>query len=252
MAITNQERVGKAMDLLRDGLRPFAERELKAKPGDRWPSEVRAALPGRQLGQNKGDLLQDVAVLLAVMDKVWGAVFSAILGRADRNLVLELIDVRNRWAHQEPFSSRDAERALDSMARLLTSVSATPQADEVGKMKMELRRLTFDEQVRSEKRKAAGSLIEAAATGRLKPWREIVTPHADVASGRYQQAEVAADLWQGPLGEGTDEHRKPAEVFRRTHLIESPPRLLVGGGDRLLGRAATPGVQLQTKIGCCM
>src|SRR5256885_5349964 len=87
MAITNQERVGKAMDLLRDGLRPFAERELKAKHGDRWPSEVRAALSGRQLGQNKGELLQDVAVLLAVMDKAWGAVFSAILGRADRNLV---------------------------------------------------------------------------------------------------------------------------------------------------------------------
>ncbi len=63
-------------------------------------------------------------------------------------------------------------------------------------MKMELRRLMFDEQVRGEKRKVGGSLIEAAATGALKPWREVVTPHADVASGRYQQAEFAADLWQ--------------------------------------------------------
>ena len=68
MAITNQERVGKAMDLLRDGLRPFAERELKAKHGEHWLSEVRAALAGRQLGQNKSEALQDVAVLLAVMD----------------------------------------------------------------------------------------------------------------------------------------------------------------------------------------
>jgi hypothetical protein len=47
--------------------------------------------------------------------------------------------------------------------------------------------------VRGEKRKAGGSLIKAAP-GTLKPWREIVTPHADVASGRYQQAEFAADL----------------------------------------------------------
>ena len=54
----------------------------------------------------------------------------------------ELRDCRNKWAHQEPFSSDDADRALDSMARLLTAVSA-PQADEVGKMKMELRRLTL-------------------------------------------------------------------------------------------------------------
>src|SRR5437667_6327375 len=248
MAITNQERVGKAMDLLRDGLRPFAERELKAKHGDRWPSEVRAALSGRQLGQNKGDLLQDVAVLLAVMDKAWGAVFSAILGRADRNLVLELIDVRNRWAHQEPFSSRDAERALDSMVRLLTAVSA-PQADEVDKSMLELRRLTIDEQVRSEKRKAGGSLIEGTATGTLKPWREIVTPHTDVASGRYQQAEFAADLWQVHLGEGSDEYKKPEEFFRRTYLTESLKRLLVGGVQRVLAKGGDPGVQLQTNFG---
>src|SRR6266550_3614816 len=249
MAITNQDRVGKAMDLLRDGLRPFAERELKAKHGDRWSSEVKVALAGRQLGQGKGDALEDVAVLLAVMDKVWGAVFSTILGRADRNLVLELIDVRNRWAHQKPFSSDDTDRALDSMARLLTSVSATPQADEVGKMKMELRRLTFDEQVRSEKRKAGGSLIEAAATGTLKPWRETVTPHADVASGRYQQAEFAADLWQVHLGEGSDEYKKPQEFFRRTYLTESLKRLLVGGVQRVLGKGGDPVVQLQTNFG---
>jgi hypothetical protein len=60
-------------------------------------------------------------------------------------------------------------------------------------MKMELLRLRFDEQIRSEKRKSAGTAVESAATGNLKPWREVVTPHKDVASGRYQQAEFAAD-----------------------------------------------------------
>ena len=103
MAITNQDRVGKAMELLRSGLAPF-----------------------------------------------------------------------------EGFSSDDADRVLDSMARLLTAVSA-PQADDVTRIELELRRLTCDEHVRSEKRKAGGSLIEAAVTGTLKPWREIVTPHTDVA-----------------------------------------------------------------------
>ncbi len=248
MAITNQERVGKTMDLLRDGLRPFAERELKAKHGDHWPMEVKAALAGRSLIVGKSEPLQDVAVLLATMDKMWGAVFGGILGRSDRNLVLELIDVRNRWAHQEPFSSDDTDRALDSIARLLTAIAA-PQADEVGKMKMELRRLTYDEQVRGEKRKAGGSLIEASATGTLKPWREIVTPHADVASGRYQQAEFAADLWQVHLGEGSDEYKKPQEFFRRTYLTESLKRLLVGGVQRISGKGGDPVVQLQTNFG---
>lgn len=131
------------------------------------------------------------------------------------------------------------------MARLLTAVSA-PQADEVGRMKLELRRLTYDEQVRGEKRKAGDSLIEAAATGALKPWREVVTPHADVASGRYQQAEFAADLWQVHLGEGSDEYKKPQEFFRRTFLTESLKRLLVGGIQRISGQGGDPVVQLQT------
>ena len=41
-------------------------------------------------------------------------------------------------------------------------------------------------------------------------------PHPDVASGRYQQAEFAADLWQVYRGEGSDEYRDPVEFFRRT------------------------------------
>lgn len=248
MAVTNQERVGKAMDLLRDGLRPFAEREIKAKHGERWPVEVKAALAGRQVGQGKNDPLQDVAALLVVIDKLWGAVFGNTLGRSDRNLVLELIDVRNRWAHQEPFSGDDADRALDSMTRLLNAVSA-PQADEVGKMKQELRRLIYDEQVRGEKRKVGGALVEGAMTGSLKPWREVVTPHADVASGRYQQAEFAADLWQVHLGEGSDEYRNPREFFRRTFLTESLKGLLVGGVQRISGKGGDPVVQLQTNFG---
>jgi len=26
----------------------------------------------------------------------------------------------------------------------------------------------------------------------LKPWRDVITPHPDVAKGKYQQAEFAA------------------------------------------------------------
>ena len=80
---------------------------------------------------------------------------------------------------------------------------------------MELLRVRFDEQARGERRKQA-SLALGSTAGTLKPWREVVTPHRDVASGRYQQAEFAADLWQAHLGEGTDEYRDPVEFFRRT------------------------------------
>jgi len=249
MAVTNQERVGKAMELLRAGLAPFVDREIQSsvKGGSVRMDAVRRFSDDPILGQ-KPITQWDVAGLLKLMWETWNDVFGRTLGRADRSLVQELRDWRNKWAHQEPFSSDDADRALDSMNRLLAAVSA-PQADEIAKMKMELRRLIFDEQVRGEKRKAGGSLIEPAAAGNLKPWREVVTPHADVASGRYQQAEFAADLWQVHLGEGSDEYRKPTEFFRRTFLTESLKRLLVGGVQRLSGRGGDPVVQLQTNFG---
>ena len=51
----------------------------------------------------------------------------------------DLREHRNKWAHQQPFSSDDAYRALDSAHRLLTSISA-PQVRELDAFKQELRR----------------------------------------------------------------------------------------------------------------
>jgi predicted AAA+ superfamily ATPase len=248
MAITNHERVGKSLDLLKDGLRPFVERELSVQYSEAWKSQVKTILSETRFSATKDYSLQDVAALLVIMDRTWGEVFRRILGKAERSLVNELLAVRNRWAHQAPFSTDDAYRVLDSTSRLLTAVSA-PQSEEIEKIKMELLRVRFDEQVRSEKRKSAGTAIESQATGNLKPWREVVTPHRDVASGRYQQAEFAADLWQVHLGEGSDEYKKPVEFFRRTYLTESLKSMLVGAVRRLAGQAGDPVVQLQTNFG---
>ena len=249
MAITNHERVGKAMELLKAGLAPFIEREFRAIYKERAQLEAALFLGDDRLKGKRPIAEWDAAGLLKVLWDAWNEIFRNTLGPAERSLVQELRDWRNKWAHQEPFSSDDADRALDSMNRLLSAVSAGPQADEVGRMKMELRRLIFDEHVRGEKRKAGGSLIEPSAAGNLKPWREVVTPHADVASGRYQQAEFAADLWQVHLGEGSDEYKKPEEFFRRTFLTESLKRLLVGAVQRLSGKGGDPVVQLQTNFG---
>ena len=43
-------------------------------------------------------------------------------------------------------------------------------------MKMELLRVRFDEQVRNEKRKSAGTAVQSLAARQLKAWRDVVTP----------------------------------------------------------------------------
>ena len=237
MAITNHERVGKAMDLLREGLAPFVERELKDKDAT-----------GGVSASTKPVSEQDVAGLLKLIWDNWQLVFRNILGNSERSLVSELRGWRNKWAHQEGISSDDAYRSLDSASRLLAAVSA-PQSEELDRLKMELLRVRFDEQTRGERRKQVGAAIESAAAAGLKPWREVITPHADVASGRYQQAEFAADLWQVHLGEGTTEYKDPVEFFRRTYLTESLRRLLTRAVQRLAGEGGDPVVDLQTNFG---
>jgi predicted AAA+ superfamily ATPase len=248
MAITNHERVGKALDLLKKGLGPFVEREFKNIFKERAATESGRFMGEDRLNTKKSITEWDVAVLLKVMWESWNEVFRLTLGHTERSLVSELRDQRNKWAHQEPFSGDDAYRALDSAGRLLSAISAA-QADEVEKMKTELLRVRFDEQARGEKRKSAGTAIESGVTGSLKPWREVVMPHEDVASGRYQQAEFAADLWQVHLGEGTPEYRDPVEFFRRTYLTESLKEMLVGAVQRLTVGGGDPVVQLQTNFG---
>ena len=83
----------------------------------------------------------------------------------------------------------------------------------------------------------------------LKPWREVITPHPDVAAGRYQQAEFAADLAQVLSGKAETEYQDPAEFFARTYLTEGMRRLLVTAVERVSGKGGEPVVQLKTAFG---
>ena len=75
--------------------------------------------PGRPSGW-------DQWVLLNVVDKFWSDTFRAVLGsrRIRDAYIRELIEVRNRLAHNEAFDCNDAERALDLMRRLMKAVGA--------------------------------------------------------------------------------------------------------------------------------
>ena len=114
MAISNYERVGKALDLLKEGLQPFVERELNAKYGKYWITTVTANWQNDLMWDGDKPRL-DAAALLKMMWDQWNDVFRETLGQSERTLVSELRDVRNRWAHQNAFSGDDAYRALDSV-----------------------------------------------------------------------------------------------------------------------------------------
>ena len=89
MAISNYDRVGKALELLRDGLRPFVARELEARHGQYWITAVTASWPNELTWKEGEDAPQmDAAVLLRMMWDQWNGVFKDILGFSENQVAL--------------------------------------------------------------------------------------------------------------------------------------------------------------------
>lgn len=66
----------------------------------------------------------DVQSLLRSMLDAWDLVFRRHLPAVARSYVHELIDIRNRWAHEEPFSRAEAKRACDTAQQLAALIGA--------------------------------------------------------------------------------------------------------------------------------
>ena len=241
MALSNRERLGRAFELLAPALGSYVDRVMRARSesGQAW-------FPRWQERERNPVSLQDPAFQLKVMSDSWDQVFRHELARADRNLVFELRDVRNRLAHNQPFTVDDTYRALDSMERLLAAIGAA-EAPEVGLSKDELMRLRYESD--AARSAARQEVLLASPRAGLKPWREVIAPHADVLRGRFSVAEFAADLYQVSLGRGSTEYADPVEFFARTYLTGGLRGLLTEAVRRLVHAEGIPVVNLQTTFG---
>lgn len=258
MAKSNRERVSDVMDALKAGLAPFVVREYARVYGIKVIAEINDALTTGVYGGLASTTAEgavrelDVQACLNLIQRRWDSVFKQRLSKADRGYANILFDVRNRWAHQEAFTNDAAYEAADNARRLLEAIGAPAQAEVCGVIAQELLRLRFEaEQKQSTKKTGPIDMMAAptTTTSGLKPWRLVVKPHPDVASGRYIQAEFAADLAQVVQGKADPEYGDPKEFFRRTYLTEGLLELLATGVRRLTGLGGDPVVQLQTSFG---
>ena len=249
MAKSARQAVFEGMELLPKGLQPFVIQRLEAAMGKGWPQDVISRFPEWRAEQN-GKFNLDTQKLLKILERLWNDAFRDVLDRSHRSMVNELVEVRNKLAHDGKFSYDDAERALDSMRRLLEAVSAGQSADEISKMRDTILRTKFSELVRNEERKKTQtSTITTETVSGLMPWRDVVEPHQDVATGDFQQAEFAADLAKVHNGSAPSEYRDPKEFFARTYLTDGLSALVKGAAKRLSGQSGDPVVELQTNFG---
>ncbi|MBF9033364.1 DUF499 domain-containing protein [Rhodobacterales bacterium HKCCE2091] len=249
MAKSTRQHVFEGMELLPEALIPFVEKRLESSLQGHWQVQVVERVRGLR-PNGKGQVNWDQQGLLQAMMAFWKEAFAMVLGHPERSYVSELLDVRNKLSHNEAFTYDDAERALDTMRRLLESVSASEAAEKISASRDTILRTKYAEMARNEERRKTTRLdISVDTVGGLLPWREVVEPHQDVATGEFQQAEFAADLAKVHNGSAPSEYRNPREFFARTYLTEGLSTLLVGAAKRLSGGGGDPVVELQTNFG---
>lgn len=173
--------------------------------------------------------------------------FSDALDRQGESFASELREVRNTWAHNGSFSDDDAYRALDTGERLLRLIVATSEADSVKAIRQDLRRMTSNK----DDKKILKAAVDNPATTGLKPWREVLPPHDDVATGNFAASEFAADLYKVAAGSEQDSgYAEPVAFFARTYLTEGLRQLIGRAVRRLEGDDnAPPVINLQTNFG---
>lgn len=245
MAISNNERFGRALDVLRDALHDSTKPVWEAQYGKEWPKKVHELSP-KAIGKASP---KDVAWILQGMIATWHNIWTKRLGRAERGYIGELVEARNSWAHQSPLSSDDLLRHLDTAERFLNSLIAPEASSEIRKMRLDLQRQVYDEAARTAGRKVAALPTEGDPTAGLPAWRDVIAPHQDVASGQFQQAEFAANLFFVSEGQAESEYQDPVAFFRRTYLTAGLSKLLVKAAQRLSGTGGDPVVDLQTNFG---
>jgi predicted AAA+ superfamily ATPase len=247
--LTNKARVGEAFDLLAQGLEPFVERHMRktVPKGQDWAEVfVRSSkFPDREYSTS------DPAFLLNVLVEAWRGTFERQLPRSTRNLLFTLRDKRNEWAHNRAIQPHDAQFVLSGILTVLEAIDAR-ETEQVRLSLDELNRSLFERE--RKEREAAGAsaggsnVVDAPKAG-LRPWREVIAPHADVASGRFAVAEFAADLELVRKGEGSAEYSNPRLFFERTYLTAGLRDLLTLGVKRVSRAGGQPVINCQTNFG---
>lgn len=253
MASSNRDRVGQMFTVLASALETFIDRVMAPElpAGKKWIDLVIVADGDNGLDHSPGDPSEQLKFLTRDhytnrFKQGWRP-FRKVMNRTHQAYASELLQVRHAWAHMKPFTDDDAYRALDTAERLLHGIGDGDAADQVKAIRLNLRRVTADK----DDRKVLKAAVDLPESSGLRPWREVLRPHDDVATGNFHASEFAADLHRVATGSESDaDYADPVEFFRRTYLTEGLRDLLGRTVRRLSGDTnASPVINLQTNFG---
>ena len=256
MATSNRDRIGKMFELMAPALDEFITATLAPEIDDLdWADVVKLADKDKGIQGAKTYEHTDVQVQLRMLTEgLTGRVkkgwypFRGVLTHQHEAYASLLRGVRDEWAHMKTFDDDAAYRGLDMGRLLLSAVGAQEVADKIDALRLDVRRVASDKQ---DKKSLKAATVTPDARG-LVPWRSVLKPREEVATGNFQSSEFAADLYKVAREDNSlgGEYSDPIEFFARTYLTEGLRDLLGRAVRRLSGDTnASPVINLQTNFG---
>ena len=260
----HRDALNHALDLFRDGMRPFLIRCLRAIPGSNVERAIKNSLPDKKRewfeqnisasGGNSADYI-DVNDFPHLVQKNWRDAFKSAF--PDNDPVISKLwmvaDARNQAAHPGT-SDLDVEYVrthLFIIADLLERINNPEAAQGVTALRDEMFAGPESAEPVAAPLLPSGAAKETAiASYQLKPWREVMPPNRDVAEGAFQQAEFMADLQRVHDGSAdANIYGNPINFFGQTYITPGLKSLLENALRRLAGLGGDPVVQTKTGFG---
>ncbi|NNG19379.1 ATP-binding protein [Naumannella sp. ID2617S] len=251
MALSNRDRIGRMFEILSPVLDAFLSSKVDGRIQNLCWFDLFDVVGKASRQMDAADVQVQLRFICeGITNQVkqgWRPIRDQI-GHTGESYASELKEVRNDWAHMKRFSDDDAYRAMDTCERLLKLIGGAAAAEQVAKLRLDLRRVTADK----DDRRSISSNVPTTESHGLQPWRQVLQPHQDVASGNFQASEFAADLHKVASGasDTSAEYADPIEFFHRTYLTEGLRDLISRSVRRLGGDDnASPVINLQTNFG---
>ena len=229
MALTNRDRIGKMFELLAPALDDFIATRRRPRglaEGASW-TDARG-----DEGQEEGDRGQGVRArstrrcscgcsprtsrTTSSRAGTRSTTRSASVGQATRGSCARPATTGRTTS---PSATTTPTAAWTPPSGCSTAIGAPTVADEVKAIRLGLRRLTADK----DDRKVLKSAAVTPESAGLRPWREVLPPHDDVATGNFQAAEFAADLYKVAATRGRRQGLRRAGRVLRAHLPHRGP-----------------------------
>lgn len=196
MGLSNREFIGRALDIMAEGLEPFIRTTIEqVAPGVEW-TRILEHKDDLQHKESKLYNHTDPQVQLRMLtERLGGLGYPFNLTPDCRAYASEMRQVRNLWAHNEVFTDDDVQRYLDTSFRLLHAVGAEDAAEQTRSVLTEFRiqasENSTDQAPVSEpsQTETQGNTPQAAETPQTPP--SVSPPNAPVALTFDSAAELS-------------------------------------------------------------